>query len=77
MTILQCTHRGERNWVDTSYEDDDGNYYSDGHWEEESLQVDIDLHRFMCTRCKKIGYYSSRAENFFKGGIGSLPEHDR
>lgn len=39
--------------------------------EEVSLQVDIDLHRFQCTRCLQIGYYSSAARAYYTEGTRS------
>jgi hypothetical protein len=33
------------------------------------LQEDIDIHRFKCTRCGEIGYYSSRARDYYENGI--------
>lgn len=38
---------------------------------EESTEEDIDLHRYKCTLCGKIGYYSNAAANFYKKGITS------
>ncbi len=30
---------------------------------------DIDLHRYKCTQCGEIGYYSGAAENYYTKGI--------
>lgn len=30
---------------------------------------DIDLHRFKCTKCGTIGYYSGRAEEAYEKGV--------
>jgi hypothetical protein len=49
-TINDWTGEEEREWVDDS----------------RSLQVDLDLHRFRCTRCKQIGYYSGAGKHIMK-----------
>ena len=47
--------------------------YGDAEWDIEEYKVntyeDIDLHRYQCTQCKKMFYYSSRAKDFFEKGI--------
>lgn len=35
--------------------------------EYKSFVVDLDLHRWKCTRCGHIGYYSGRARDHFEG----------
>lgn len=32
-----------------------------------STYKDLGLHSYMCTQCKEVGYYSSRAEKYAKG----------
>lgn len=49
------------------------NYYSgevEGRWEytTESTTVDIDLHRYKCTQCGEIMYYSGRAKQHYEEG---------
>lgn len=41
----------------------------EGRWEQISvcLQDDIDLHRFKCSRCGEIGYYSGAARRIYEG----------
>lgn len=39
-----------------------------GDWQSVCRQVDIDLHRYKCTMCGEIGYYSQRAKNAYKKG---------
>lgn len=42
------------------------------HWEynrTRDLTTDIDLHRFKCTRCGEIGYYSGAARQFYENGV--------
>lgn len=36
---------------------------------EESLMVDIDLHRMQCSQCGHIGYYSQAARDFYEKGV--------
>lgn len=48
-----------------------GELVEDIEYIEESCQADIDLHRYKCTRCGKIGYYSGAAKNFYEKGIKS------
>lgn len=66
-----CSHtRYERNFY---YEE---NWYT-GEMEETeeyvevSAEQDIDLHRYQCTLCGRIGYYSGVAKNFYEKGIKS------
>jgi hypothetical protein len=42
----------------------------EGEWRTEttSLIKDIDLHRYQCTRCKQIGYYSGAAMAYYEQG---------
>lgn len=66
---MTCTHSSQRErWVDDVY-DDWSDRYVGGHWEyyTESHCVDIDLHRWKCTRCGHIDYYSGRARDHFEG----------
>jgi hypothetical protein len=46
------TGRIERDWVETS----------------ESAQVDIDLHRYRCSLCGEVGYYSGLARDYYESG---------
>lgn len=36
---------------------------------EQSCEEDIDLHRYKCTLCGKIGYYSGAAKDYYEKGI--------
>ena len=58
-------------YQDTSYEDWYGNYHQQGEWQFESTYEDLDLHRYHCTQCKKIFYYSQAAANYHEHGIKS------
>lgn len=69
---MPCTHtRDTSRWV----EDDDWyeNCTATGHWEYDSVSttVDLDLHRYQCTQCKEIFYYSGRARDYYEKGIKS------
>lgn len=69
---MSCNHQRETSrWV----EDDDWyeNYTATGHWEYDSVSttIDIDLHRYKCTQCNEVFYYSGRARDFYEQGIKS------
>lgn len=65
---MGCNHVERRQvWVETYNEwtcETEGSW----EWQEECLQKDIDLHRFKCTRCGEIGYYSDAARRYYEGG---------
>lgn len=69
---MSCNHQRETSrWVE------DYDWYESctatGHWEYETVSttVDIDLHRYKCTQCNEIMYYSGRARDFYEKGIKS------
>lgn len=45
-------------------------YQQPGYWdgEYESACVDLDLHRYQCTLCGEMFYYSSRAREAYESG---------
>lgn len=56
--------------TDYSYYDEDTDQYGTMTVEVEvSACIDIDLHRYRCTLCGEVGYYSGRARKFFESGI--------
>lgn len=64
----ECSH-SETAWTFATWRDE----WADeerGEWQSEEVSyiVDIDLHRYQCTRCKRIGYYSSAAKAFHEDG---------
>jgi len=68
--VKECSHTREvsGHWEDC-YDDFTGE--SDDMWidgYEESTTVDIDLHRYKCTQCNKVMYYSSRAKEYYEDG---------
>ena len=67
---MSCSHqRTVSRWVD---DDDWSPTYggSTGYWEysTESSTVDIDLHRYKCTMCNEVFYYSGRAKEYYTEG---------
>jgi hypothetical protein len=68
MSGNKCTHN-KRVTVDKSYYDDDGELVVDFEEEVEQTFVDIDLHRYKCTQCGEIGYYSGAARQYYEQGI--------
>jgi hypothetical protein len=65
---MSCSHRRkhyttveEENWMT-------GETYSTTKVEYEWTTVDIDLHRYTCTQCKKIMYYSESARSYYEDG---------
>lgn len=68
---MSCSHQTTRDvWVE---EEDWYHGGTTGRWETitESHTVDIDLHRYQCTRCNEIFYYSGRARDYYEKGIKS------
>ena len=45
-----------------------GEWCDDWRQVEHSTQEDIDLHRFRCTQCGEVGYYSGAARAFYERG---------
>jgi extradiol dioxygenase family protein len=67
---MSCNHTRETSrWVTLDYFGEE----IDGEWEytTESTTVDIDLHRYKCTQCGEIMYYSGRARDYYEKGIKS------
>ena len=67
---MSCTHqRTTERWVTTDYFGEE----IDGEWEYNTVSttVDIDLHRYKCTQCGEIMYYSGRARDYYEKGIKS------
>ena len=66
---MVCTHTQETSrWVET--EDWFTGEVNGGEWEytTEHTVVDIDLHRYKCTQCGLVMYYSGRAREHFEEG---------
>lgn len=65
-----CSHYYPGKWVAGKryywHEEDDviDDVYEDG----DSACVDIDLHRYKCTLCGEVGYYSGAAKRYYVDG---------
>lgn len=65
---MACSHTQERSqWVEEE------NWYTgemEGRWEytTEYTTEDLDLHRYRCTQCKQVMYYSGRAREYYEEG---------
>ena len=79
MTQAKCTHERhvEGRWVENPFydaeEDDLGGYGGESHDWDASHNIpttrDLDLHRYQCTQCNEIMYYSYAAKEFYEKGI--------
>lgn len=36
---------------------------------QQTIQVDLDIGRFQCPRCKEVGYYTGQWKRYFEEGI--------
>jgi hypothetical protein len=67
---MNCSHS-----IDTSHyippHTDDWGYDVAGRWEygTKNTYEDMDTHRYRCTRCKEVFYYSNRAKEYYEQGI--------
>jgi hypothetical protein len=64
---MSCSHeRTTERWVTVDYFGDE----ISGEWEYNTVSttVDIDLHRYKCTQCGEIMYYSGRAREYYEEG---------
>lgn len=65
---MSCKHEAS-----TSRYVEEENWYTgeiEGRWEYSTVSttVDIDLHRYKCTRCGLVMYYSGRAREYYEEG---------
>lgn len=68
---MQCTHQKTTPvWVE---EYDPWDEVIGGHWENITsfTYEDITPHRYMCTQCKEVMYYSKAARDYFVHDIKS------
>lgn len=58
--MSNCSHQYTREWYSTT---DHFGDETEGHWERETVRttVDIDTHRYQCTQCGLIMFYSGWA----------------
>jgi hypothetical protein len=67
---MTCTHSTTNQiWVTKDYFGEE----CEGYWEYETVSTteDIDTHRYRCTMCKQIMYYSGAAREYYESGIDS------
>jgi hypothetical protein len=64
-----CTHSRMVQRLIERFEEDGDETYPSIELVEETAFVDIDLHRYKCTLCGMIGYYSSAAKDYYEKGI--------
>lgn len=72
MSRTTCSHQAQRSeWIDPFV--NDWGVEEPGEWKYsvESTTEDVDLHRYRCTQCGKIFYYSGRARDFYEKSIES------
>lgn len=65
---MTCSHEYSY-WETEHWVDDYGNDHCDTKQVSESYYRDIDLHRYKCTQCNKIFYYSQAASDYYEKGI--------
>lgn len=69
-----CNHK-KTEFVDRGYHDEEGFWISDLREEERWATEDLDTHRYFCTLCGLVMYYSERARAYYEDGVGELNEH--
>jgi hypothetical protein len=65
---MSCNHQITRSWwitCDYFGEETEGHY----EYETEYTTVDLDTHRYKCTQCKEIMYYSGAAREYYETGV--------
>ena len=66
-----CTHTKDTGeWID-EYESHWGTVPGEWHYSSQPSTVDLDLHRYQCTQCNEIFYYSGRARDYYEKGVKS------
>ena len=66
---MSCNHeRTTERWVETEdwYT---GDKYLGWEYKTVSTTVDIDLHRYKCTQCGQVMYYSAAAREYYETGV--------
>lgn len=68
---MECSHY--REWQEWGEVEDPYSGEVRGQYQTrtESFDDDVDLHRFRCRQCGRIGYYSGAARAFHERGIKS------
>jgi hypothetical protein len=65
---MSCNHtRTTERWVTQDYFGEE----IEGEWQYDTVSttVDIDLHRYKCTICNEVMYYSGRARQYYEEGV--------
>jgi hypothetical protein len=65
---MNCSHtKTKQTWVTTDYWGEE----TEGEWESETVSttVDLDLHRYKCTQCGEVMYYSGAAKEYYETGV--------
>jgi hypothetical protein len=65
---MSCNHeRTTERWVTQDYFGEE----IDGEWQYDTVSttVDIDLHRYKCTQCGQVMYYSGAAREYYETGV--------
>lgn len=67
---IVCTHNVDTSEYIPDHQDDEGNNVS-GYWVygKENTTRDIDLHRYTCTQCNAVMYYSNAARKYYEEGV--------
>lgn len=68
---MACKHEREISRYVTEVDDWYGHETSKWEYTTVSTTVDIDLHRYKCTMCNEIFYYSGRARAYYEDGVKS------
>lgn len=65
---MNCSHsRTKQTWATTNCFGEE----TEGEWESETVSttVDLDLHRYKCTQCGEVMYYSGAAKEYYETGV--------
>lgn len=66
---MKCTHTKRNDtWIDVFV--NDWGHVVESHWNYDVIETykDVDLHRYKCTQCNEIFYYSGRAREYYEKG---------
>lgn len=68
---MKCNHEEQVRIIDELEDPWTGEIESYYRWVTISTLEDVDLHRYKCTKCGEIGYYSGAAKEFYTKGVKS------
>jgi transposase len=70
---MSCTHQVDEYKSVYKYDDcETGQPIYEDEWTSRWTTVDLDTHRYKCTQCGKVMYYSGSAKAFYEKGEGEL-----